>query len=71
MCLLQDAARSNSRDAYARFSESSWMSARKCTLRGQLDFNFLDKPLDLNEVEDAKEIVKRFCTGKRKEVSSI
>ncbi|XP_025097686.1 putative glutamate synthase [NADPH] isoform X1 [Pomacea canaliculata] len=60
---LQDAARSNSRDAYARFSESSWMSARKCTLRGQLDFNFLDKPLDLNEVEDAKEIVKRFCTG--------
>ncbi|KAL8570900.1 hypothetical protein ACOMHN_023573 [Nucella lapillus] len=60
---LQDAARSNSRDAYGRFSEAAWASAKKCTLRGQLDFNYQEKPIDLSEVEEAKEIVKRFATG--------
>ncbi|XP_041354050.1 putative glutamate synthase [NADPH] [Gigantopelta aegis] len=60
---LQDSAVNNNRDAYAKFAESSTESARHCTLRGQLAFHFIDKPLDLAEVEEAKEIVKRFCTG--------
>ena len=54
----------NNKDAYARFTESAWNSARHCTLRGQLDFKY-DKPsVDITEVEDAADIVKRFCTGK-------
>ncbi|XP_005109373.2 putative glutamate synthase [NADPH] [Aplysia californica] len=60
---LQDAARSNSKSAYDKFSESAWESSKKCTLRGQLDFSSADKPLDISEVEEAKNIVKRFCTG--------
>ncbi|XP_076444401.1 uncharacterized protein LOC143282637 [Babylonia areolata] len=60
---LQDAARSNSRDAFSRFSESAWASAKKCTLRGQLDFIYQEKAIDIAEVEEAKEIVKRFATG--------
>jgi glutamate synthase domain-containing protein 2/glutamate synthase domain-containing protein 1/glutamate synthase domain-containing protein 3 len=34
-----------------------------CTLRGLLQLKELDKPLPLEEVESAKEIVKRFATG--------
>ena len=34
-----------------------------CTLRGLLQLKELDKPIPLEEVESAKEIVKRFATG--------
>jgi glutamate synthase domain-containing protein 2/glutamate synthase domain-containing protein 1/glutamate synthase domain-containing protein 3 len=34
-----------------------------CTLRGLLDLNPADEPVPLDEVEPAKEIVKRFATG--------
>ena len=34
-----------------------------CTLRGLLKFKPADKPVPLEEVEPAKEIVKRFATG--------
>ena len=37
---------------------------KACTLRGQMEFTFAEKPLDLSEVEPASSIVKRFCTGK-------
>ncbi|KAK6187782.1 hypothetical protein SNE40_005732 [Patella caerulea] len=60
---LQEAAKNNSKDAYARFSQTAWESTKKCSLRGQLDFNNSDKPLDISEVEEAKYIVRRFCTG--------
>lgn len=60
---LQDAAKNNSSEAYNRFKESSWESTKKCTLRGQLDFIFGNNPIDVSDVEEAKEIVKRFCTG--------
>ncbi|XP_052242063.1 uncharacterized protein LOC127852221 isoform X2 [Dreissena polymorpha] len=60
---LQEAAMNNSKDAYARFAETSLESARACTLRGQLDFKFSETTLDLSEVEEAAGIVKRFCTG--------
>ncbi|KAK7486587.1 hypothetical protein BaRGS_00022112, partial [Batillaria attramentaria] len=58
---LQEAARNNSRDAYARFAEAANLTSKKCTLRGQLDFHYQDRAIDLSEVEEAKEIVKRFC----------
>jgi glutamate synthase (NADPH/NADH) large chain len=34
-----------------------------CTLRGLLQLKYADKPLPIEEVEPAKEIVKRFTTG--------
>lgn len=36
---------------------------QNCTLRGQLVIKKLDKPIDINEIEPASEIVKRFVTG--------
>ena len=59
----QDAAKNNNQSAYAKFSESSWQSTMKCSLRGQLDFTSREGPIDVSEVEPASEIVKRFCTG--------
>lgn len=38
-------------------------SVRACTIRGQLELVVNDSPIDLAEVEPAKEIVKRFATG--------
>ena len=38
-------------------------SRRRSNLRGLLDFKFLPEPIPLEEVESAKEIVKRFTTG--------
>lgn len=60
---LQEAASSNSKDTYAKYVESAMQSIRQCTLRGQLDFQYSKTPLDISEVEPAKEIVKRFVTG--------
>uniref|UniRef100_A0A5K3FD94 glutamate synthase (NADH) n=1 Tax=Mesocestoides corti TaxID=53468 RepID=A0A5K3FD94_MESCO len=60
---LQAAARNNSREAFRQFSEAADASARKCTLRGQLEFKFAEKPISLDLVEPASEIVKKFATG--------
>ncbi|CAN8017433.1 unnamed protein product [Ixodes persulcatus] len=60
---LQEAASYNSKDTYAKYVESAMQSIRQCTLRGQLDFEYSKTPLDISEVEPAKEIVKRFVTG--------
>ncbi len=63
---LQVAARADSRDAYRRFAEHANHDARtRCQLRGLLRFK---EPADsqsipLEQVQPAKEIVKRFCTG--------
>ena len=59
----QEAAKNNSRDAFARFQESTMESLRHCTLRGQLELVNSDAPVSLDEVEPASEIVKRFVTG--------
>jgi len=61
---LQDASRTNSRDAFDKFVQSATESARHCTLRGQLEF-VMDstQSVALDEVESAASIVKRFCTG--------
>lgn len=62
---LQVASRNNSPDAYKAFSKyTNEQTTRACTLRGLLDFNRTNvTPIPLEEVEPAKEIVKRFATG--------
>jgi glutamate synthase (NADPH/NADH) large chain len=63
---IQDATRTNSREAYARFVKTSDEDAtRGATLRGLMSFKagVNGGPIDIGEVEEAKEIVKRFCTG--------
>jgi glutamate synthase (NADPH/NADH) large chain len=62
---LQVAARTESReayDAYARLINDD--SRSRCTVRGLLRFRKgLQAPVPIDEVESAKDIVKRFCTG--------
>jgi len=63
---LQIAARTNGRDAYQRFAEHANNDARtRCALRGLLKIKdgLPGGPIPLDDVEPAKEIVKRFCTG--------
>jgi len=63
---LQLAARTNGREAYKRFSQHADSDARtRCTLRGlmRLKIGGNGGPIPLEQVEPAKEIVKRFCTG--------
>src|SRR5438132_287558 len=61
---LQYSTRTNS---YKIFKEYSGLvtsaSATLCTVRGLMDLKFADKPLPLEQVEPAAEIVKRFATG--------
>lgn len=59
----QDATRENSQHAYKKFVETATDGARRCTLRGQLDFVPSSDPVDIAEVEPAAAIVKRFVTG--------
>lgn len=63
---IQRAARTNSREAYRQFAKvSDDDSTRRATLRGLLKFRpgANGGPIPLEEVEPAKEIVKRFVTG--------
>ncbi|KAF0926247.1 hypothetical protein E2562_022075 [Oryza meyeriana var. granulata] len=60
---LQEAARINSREAYKEYSRRIHELNKACTLRGMLKFREIPIKISLDEVEPAKEIVKRFCTG--------
>jgi len=61
---LQDAARTNSREAYARYAKLiNEQAGRLCTLRGLFKLKPAETPVMLAEVEPASEIVKRFATG--------
>ena len=61
---LQVAARTNDQDAYWQFANhANGESTRRATFRGLLDFNYAATAIELDEVEAASEIVKRFCTG--------
>ena len=61
---LQHAVRGNSRDDYRAFAKSiNDQSERLLTIRGLMQFKLAEKPLPLEEVEPAAEIVKRFATG--------
>jgi glutamate synthase (NADPH/NADH) large chain len=60
---LQVAARRNDANAYEQFAATiNRQSRESCTLRGLLEFR-KRRPIDLDKVEPASEIVKRFCTG--------
>ena len=61
---LQYATRANSWKSYQEFSQAvNDQSRQLATLRGLLDFRSDRDPVPLDEVEPAKEIVKRFATG--------
>ena len=61
---LQHAVRGNSQDRYREFArEINDQNERLLTIRGLMQFNFAATPVPLDEVEPAKEIVKRFATG--------
>jgi glutamate synthase domain-containing protein 2/glutamate synthase domain-containing protein 1/glutamate synthase domain-containing protein 3 len=61
---LQHAVR---QDSFATFQEYSQLvdeqSKQLCTLRGLMEFKYASKPIPIEEVEPASEIVKRFATG--------
>ncbi|MGC8552858.1 MAG: glutamate synthase large subunit [Phycisphaerae bacterium] len=61
---VQEAARSNSREAYKRYAQIiNNQAGHLCTLRGLFSFKNNLAPVPLEEVEPAAEIVKRFVTG--------
>ena len=61
---LQHATRTNNWQTYLDYTRSiNEQNERWLTLRGLLDFNFDRAEVPLEEVEPAKEIVKRFATG--------
>ena len=61
---LQHATESNSWATYQEFAEwANGYAQQMCTIRGLLEFRRADRPLTLDEVEPATEIVKRFATG--------
>ena len=61
---LQHATRANSAKTFREFANFvDDENKRLCTIRGLLEFKTLDEPIPIEEVEPAKEIVKRFATG--------
>ena len=61
---LQQAARNNNESSYWKFSNyANEQTTKDSTLRGLLKFKYLKKPIDLDEVEPEKTIVRRFATG--------
>ncbi len=61
---LQHAVVANNFKTFEEFSELIDNQNRQlCTLRGLMEFKFAEKSIPLEEVEPAKDIVKRFATG--------
>lgn len=61
---LQHAVRGNDAATYAEYSALiNEQNEKLLTLRGLMDFKFADSGIPLDQVEPAKEIVKRFATG--------
>jgi len=61
---LQHAVRQDNFKTFREYTDLiDKQSANLCTLRGLMEFKKADKPVALEEVEPAKEIVKRFTTG--------
>lgn len=61
---LQHAVRGNDYASYREFTRAiNEQTESLLTLRGLFDFNWTETPVPLDEVEPAKEIVKRFATG--------
>jgi glutamate synthase (ferredoxin) len=61
---LQRSTQINSREEFRKYQKLiDEQQTKLLTLRGLLDFKWDDNPIPLDEVEPAKEIVKRFATG--------
>ncbi len=61
---LQLASRNNDESAYWNFSNhANEQTTKNSTLRGLMSFKFIKNPIQLEDVESEKEIVKRFATG--------
>jgi glutamate synthase (NADPH/NADH) large chain len=61
---VQHAVRQNSFETFQEYTDLIDNQNRNlCTLRGLLQLKYSDKPISVDEVEPAKEIVKRFTTG--------
>jgi glutamate synthase (NADPH/NADH) large chain len=61
---LQHSTRANDARTYREFADLvNEQNERLMNLRGLFELKFSDKPVPLEEVEPAKEIVKRFSTG--------
>jgi glutamate synthase (NADPH) large chain len=61
---LQHAVRGDAKEKYKAYAALvNGQTERLMLLRGLFGFKFADKPIPLDEVEPAKEIVKRFATG--------
>ncbi len=61
---LQHATRANDASTFREFAQLvNEQNERLMNLRGLFELKFADKPVPLDEVEPAKEIVKRFSTG--------
>ena len=61
---LQHATRNNDAKTYAEYSKLiNEQNERLVTLRGLMEFSYAERPIPLDEVEPATEIVKRFATG--------
>jgi glutamate synthase domain-containing protein 2/glutamate synthase domain-containing protein 1/glutamate synthase domain-containing protein 3 len=61
---LQQAVRQEDAKTFQEYTDLiDRQSSNLCTLRGLMKFKKSDKPVPLEEVEPAREIVKRFTTG--------
>jgi len=61
---LQHAVQRQSFSTYKEYADTiNDMNKNLCTLRGLFELKEAAEPVPLEEVESAKEIVKRFCTG--------
>jgi len=61
---LQHAVTQNSYKTYEDFAATIDEQNRQlCTIRGLMDFKWAKSPLPIDDVEPAKDIVKRFATG--------
>jgi len=61
---LQMAVRQNNPTTFQEYADLvDEQSKHLCTLRGLMKLKYADEPIPLDEVEPAKEIVKRFTTG--------
>ena len=61
---LQHAVRSEDFATFEQFTDHIDSQTRRlCTIRGLLDFQDAETPIPVEEVEPAKEIVRRFATG--------
>lgn len=61
--LLQESTRRGDYKLFKQYTVALHDEQKPFHLRGLMDFKFADKPVPLDEVEPASEIVKRFKTG--------